>query len=97
MRVAKTAAVSARASWRSTCDVRSFRDATRQVGRFDGFDELALRVTYERAADGSFPGPTYSRDGNPTYRQLEALRSVTRDSPSLSAVVIDQRVHSPGL
>lgn len=34
---------------------------------------IHLSTTYERAADGSFPGPTYSRDGNPTYRQLEAL------------------------
>jgi cystathionine gamma-synthase len=34
---------------------------------------IHLSTTYERAADGSFPGPVYSRDGNPTYRQLEAL------------------------
>jgi cystathionine gamma-synthase len=52
--------------------------AAQALGRISApFGEIVppihLSTTYERAADGSFPGPTYSRDGNPTYRQLEAL------------------------
>jgi len=34
---------------------------------------IHLSTTYERAADGSFPGRTYARDGNPTYEQVEAV------------------------
>jgi cystathionine gamma-synthase len=34
---------------------------------------IHLATTYERAEDGTFPGPVYSRDGNPVYRKLENL------------------------
>ncbi|HEX6979972.1 MAG TPA: PLP-dependent aspartate aminotransferase family protein [Alphaproteobacteria bacterium] len=34
---------------------------------------IHLSTTYERAADGSFPGRIYARDGNPTYDQVEAV------------------------
>jgi cystathionine gamma-synthase len=58
--------------------VRPATRAAQALGRIAApFGEIVppihLSTTYERAADGSFPGPTYSRDGNPTYRQLEAL------------------------
>jgi len=34
---------------------------------------IYVSTTYERAADGTFPGRTYSRADNPTYDQAEAL------------------------
>jgi cystathionine gamma-synthase len=52
--------------------------AAQALGRIAApFAELVppihLSTTYERAADGSYRGPSYARDGNPTFAPVEAL------------------------
>lgn len=34
---------------------------------------IHVSTTYERAADGGMPGPTYGRDGNPSFAHVEDL------------------------
>ncbi len=59
-------------------DAKPATIAAQALGRiYEPYGDLAppiyMSTTYERNADGSYSGPVYSRDGNPTYLQVEAV------------------------
>jgi cystathionine gamma-synthase len=59
-------------------DAKPATIAAQALGRiyepyFDLAPPIYMSTTYERNADGSYSGPVYSRDGNPTYLQVEAV------------------------